>query len=176
MKLEATTRIDYRTYHKFYLFNFLLGKRSPWQARVLLFLTPVLFIVFLVLFLLRPTDLVNLAGMLIMFMLLVLLLSVIWVAPLRYYRSVQKKLDAPIDYMFTEEQVEASQVKPVQYDMISAAYETREFFYIYVSRRQIYIVGKKDFTTGSADDLSRLLKIKLGERFHVRSGATGAGT
>jgi hypothetical protein len=178
MKIEATTSIDYKTYHQFYLFNFMQGKRSPWQARIILVMAPFLFLVFMFMFAANPGDLISLAGMLVMLLLLLVIFWIIIIVPRRYYQSVQKTIEVPVHYRFTDENVEASQAEPVRYAMISRAYETRGFFYFYISRQQIYIIGKNDFTSGSAGDLSQFLKTKMGGRFQggAGTGATGTGS
>jgi hypothetical protein len=186
MRLEATTRIDYGTYRQYFLFNFLQGKRSPWQARVLIALTPVTFLAFLVLYAKNPADIFNLIGMLIMLALGFILLYILLVMPRRYYRSVQKLLEAPTRYIFSDDQLEvvladagdqAVSVKgagsgisergglATRYEMIVKAYETKRFFYIYIGPNQAHILGKNDFSAGTADDLRELLKAKLRGRF-----------
>jgi hypothetical protein len=176
MNIEATTSIDYPTYRHFYLFNFMRGRRSPWQARIILVMAPFLFLFFLYLFAANPGDLVSLAGMLVTLMLLLVIAWVLFVVPRRYYQSVQKTMSVPVHYRFTAENVEASQAEPVRYAMISRAYETRGFFYLYISRRQIYIIGKNDFTSGNADDLRQLLKTRMGGRFQAGAGFSPPGS
>jgi hypothetical protein len=176
MQIEAITRIDYKSYRTYYLFNFLQGKRSPWQARILLALAPLLFAGFLYLYFKDPADIVNLIGACLMFFLGVVLYTIIFIAPRRYYASVRKQIEIPFHYRFSDEQMEVHQAETnrpgiptsaTRYEMIYKAFETKDFFYIYINRKQIYIIGKNDFTRSSADDLRELLKARLRKRFQI---------
>jgi hypothetical protein len=191
MQIEATTKINYASYRKYYLFNFLQGKRSPWQARLLLVLAPLLFAGFLYLYLKDPADIINLIGTFIMFFLGIVLFSIVFITPRSYYRSVKKQIEIPFHYRFGDEQMEASQgesashhvpgkdnkkgsaaednapTAATRYEMIYRAFETKGFFYIYINRKQIYIIGKSDFTLGSAEELREFLKTRLRVRFQI---------
>jgi Mn2+/Fe2+ NRAMP family transporter len=172
MHLEATTRIDYDTYRKYYLFNFLQGKRSPWQARLLIIIAPLLFLVFLYLYWKNPTDIFNLVAVLIMLLLGVMLVLIVMLVPRRYFMSVERLIQMPNFYIFDDEQFTvSSQPLPNEcatstpYAKIYRIYETKNYFYIYLSRSQAFILGKYDFTQGSAAELSQWLADKLGGRF-----------
>jgi hypothetical protein len=163
MKIEAVSRVDYAAYRRYYLFNFLQGKRSPWQARLLLILVPAALAAFLYFYLKNPDDLVNLIGALIMLFLGLVLLFILFVMPHRHYRSVRHELEKPCHYAFYENHMENGAVTP--YTMILKAYETQDAFYLYIGPGQAHIIGKNDFRSGSAADLRQILQARLGSRF-----------
>ena len=178
MPIEATTKINYDSYRQYYLFSFFQGTRSPWQARILMALAPLLFITFLVLYLLNPADFFNLAGMAIMMLLGLVLLLIIILVPKRYYKSVEKLITIPNRYVFSEDQLEITLMDPVQdgqttarYATLNKVYETADAFYIYLTASQSCIVGRQDFTHGTAEDLHKLLASRLGQRFEVTKSA-----
>ncbi|HBP37801.1 MAG TPA: hypothetical protein DD640_03510 [Clostridiales bacterium] len=181
MPIEATTRIDYEAYREYYLFNFLQGKRSVWQARILFIFTPLLALIFLVLFLLNPQDLVNLAGMAIMLVMGLLLALIILVIPKRYYRSVEQALMVPNHYVFADDQMTVQPEsdpldEPVvfRYETILKVHETAYYFFLSLSKGQSCIVGKNDFTSGTPAELRELLTERLGERFIITKSAEKA--
>jgi hypothetical protein len=174
MKIEATTRISYESYRKYFLFNFLQGKRSPWQARLLLMIVPAMFAAFTVLYIMDTADVFNLIGALIMAAMGFVLLFILIILPRRYYRSVQKQIEIPNHYAFTDEQMEITWSDPrggsseTRYEMILKATETKEFFYVFIGSGQVCLIGKQDFMAGSAEDLRELLQSKLRSRFSIK--------
>jgi hypothetical protein len=175
MKIEATTRISYESYRKYYLFNFFQGKRSPWQARLLLMVVPAMFAVFMILYILDTADAFNLIGALIMAAMGFVLLYILIIMPRRYYRSVQKQIEIPNRYAFTDGHMEIRWSDPrgsgsseTRYEMILKAIETNEFFYVFIGPGQVCLIGKQDFTAGTAEDLRELLQAKLRSRFSVK--------
>ena len=52
-----------------------------------------------------------------------------------------------------------------KYFMLKKIYETDTFFYLYVTRENAFLISKKTFSLGSADDFSKFLKKKCGFRF-----------
>lgn len=178
MPIEATTTINYDSYRKYYLFSFFQGTRSPWQARILLAVAPLLVITFLVLFLLNPADLINLAGLVIMLLLGLTLGLIMTLVPRRYYKSIEKLITIPNRYVFGDEQLQITLLDDRQggqsvtrYEAMHKAFETADAFYIYLTPNQSCIVGRQDFSAGSAEDLHKLLQERLGQRFVVTKSA-----
>ncbi len=178
MPIEATTVIDYDAYRKYFLFNFLQGKKSPWQARLLLALPPLMAAAFLILYLMDPADMINLVGLFLALAFGVLLMMILFVTPRRYYRAVEKLITIPIHYWFSEDSFRAGSEGFVEdgepglaYNKLFRAYETPEYFYLYLQANQPMILGKNDFSQGTAEDLRKLLERKLGRRFQITKSA-----
>lgn len=57
----------------------------------------------------------------------------------------------------TEQQDHVGQSR-VAYNIIYQVWETRTMFYIYISKRQAYLISKQGFQTGSPDELRALLQ------------------
>ncbi|MGN1102022.1 MAG: YcxB family protein [Huintestinicola sp.] len=53
----------------------------------------------------------------------------------------------------------------VPYEIITDAYETDEYFYMFVSKRRAYIIPKNSFTFNTPQEMRKMLSIKLGGRF-----------
>jgi hypothetical protein len=170
MHIEAVTRIDYPAYRKFFLFSFLQGKRSRWQAPLMLALAPLLTIAFLVMYLNNPADVVNLVGVILMLGLSLALAAIIMFMPRRYYKSLEQQLMIPVHYSFESDQLvfyagdDTDLATNYPYEKIEKAYETADSFYINLGPGRICIIGRQDFTAGSANDLHALLQGKLGDR------------
>ncbi len=174
MRIEATTTINYAEYRKFFLFSFLQGKRSRWQAPLLLALTPILAIVFLVMYIQNPADVFNLIGFVLLFGMCLLLAGIILFLPRRYYLSIEDHLMTPNHYRFDDDGItvwtdkDADIPAVYEYEKIEKAYETVDAFYINLGPGHICIIGRQKFILGSADDLRNLLSAKIGDRMIVR--------
>ncbi|MCI8620717.1 MAG: YcxB family protein [Clostridia bacterium] len=55
-----------------------------------------------------------------------------------------------------------------KYFMIKKVYETQNYFYLYVSNENAFLVSKKDFTKGSSKDFSNFMKQKKGLRYKIK--------
>lgn len=92
-----------------------------------------------------------------------------FVQPKTIYNKNNSKLkDAKLEYIFTDEHLTIisgtdsySGTAEMEYGVIIKAYETKEFFYLYVNARTAYAVDKKRFEEGTALDLRNLLLSKL---------------
>ena len=178
MRIEVSTLVTFPVYRSFYLFNFLQGKRSPWQARLTLIMPVLLFILMTVLYALDPVDPFNLIGIVVSLALIVLLTLILTIMPKRYYRSVLPYLDGPTSFVFRDDGFEVDSTSTrwhghtdSAYDLLHKAYETDGFFYLYISKNQAHIVGKADMAPGTPADLSRLFAEKLGNCFMMTSAA-----
>lgn len=173
MRIEATTQIDYKAYRKFFLFSFMQGKRSRWQAPLLLGLTPLLAIAFLVMYIQEPNDVINLIGSILMLGMCLVLIGILLFMPRRYYLSIEEELMTPNHYRFLDDHFEVWTDKPDDipteyfYEKIEKAHETAGFFYINLAPGQICIISRDSFTAGNADDLHELLERKIEERLVV---------
>lgn len=182
MLIEVSTRVTFPVYRSFYLFNFLQGKRSPWQARLTMVLPFLLLILMTVLFVLDPADLFNLIGIVVSLALIVLLALILTTMPRKYYKSVLPYLDGPTSFIFRDDgfEVESTSTRwhghtDSTYDQLSKVYETDGFFYLYISKNQAHIVGKADMSPGTPAELSRLFAEKMGGRFIMAASARKAG-
>jgi hypothetical protein len=174
MLIKATTKIDYATYREYYIFNFMQGRRSPWQPRLLIALPPLMAAAFLLLLLKDPADIVNLIGLILSVAFGLILALVILVMPRGYYRNVEKILSIPVHFTFSEDSFEVrteslKQAEPagMNYERLYKAYETPRFYYLYLSANRPLILGKGDFSAGTAEDLRQLLVRKIGRRFQM---------
>ena len=61
-----------------------------------------------------------------------------------------------------------SESNELGYDVFYRAYETRNYFFLYVNPVSAFILPKRCITTGGADALAALLAEKLGARFRGR--------
>jgi hypothetical protein len=177
MIIKAATPMTYPIYRQFYRFNLVQGKRTPWQGRLLLVLGPLLLAGFIYLYQNNPADPMNLIGTILLATFSLLLYAIVFFVPRLLFRAISQKPGQPDHFTFTDEGIEASAgpespagpavVNATPYALLYRAFETRAFFYIYVSLNQVYIIGKSDITQGSAEDLRELLQARLRVRFQV---------
>ena len=173
MQIEATTQIDYLAYRRFFLFSFMQGRRSRWQAPLLLGLTPALAIAFLIMYIREPADVINLIGSILMLGMCLVLIGIIAFLPRRYYLSIEDQLMTPNHYRFLDDHFEVWTDKSEDitteyyYEKIEKANETNDYFYINLGPGQICIISRQSFTMGTAEDLHNLLLQKIDERLVV---------
>lgn len=182
MFLEVSTRVTFPVYRSFYLFNFLQGKRSPWQARLTMILPVLLFVLMAILFALDPSDPFNLIGLVVALALIVLLVLILTIMPRQYYKSMLPYLDGPTTFVFRDDgfAVDSTSTRwhghtDSSYEALVKVYETDGFFYLYMSKTQVHLVGKADMAPGAPAELSRLFASKLGARFIVATAARKKG-
>lgn len=51
------------------------------------------------------------------------------------------------------------------YDMLFSAYETRDYFFVYLNKMNAFVINKSGFIKGTPDDLRGLLSSKFGKKF-----------
>ena len=54
------------------------------------------------------------------------------------------------------------------YSLLYKAYETQSHFFIFISKMQAHVLPKCDFTNGTPEELSILLREKMGDKFIVK--------
>ena len=59
-------------------------------------------------------------------------------------------------------------ISAIPYDIIVDAYETDEYFYLFISKVQAHIIPKNSFVYNSPEEMRKLLTMKLGSRFIIQ--------
>jgi hypothetical protein len=93
-----------------------------------------------------------------------------------YIRSSKIISDDNIVYLkFNDNEVEIKTEKPdivslsnMKWNMVYKGYETKKYYFLYISNRQSYIVPKNTITSGKNEDFSLFLKKKLGKNYIKR--------
>ncbi len=169
-EIEATTQIDYETYRHFFLFSLLRGRKSPWQIIALMILAPIMTVVFLILTIANPGDVLNIIGFILLLVATLAIAALITLGPRFFYKMMEDQLMEPNTYRFSDEHLETFTPKTrdlpfvYSYDKIAKAYRTANAFYIDLGGSQVCIIGETDIQSGTPEDLENLLKEKLGEK------------
>lgn len=56
----------------------------------------------------------------------------------------------------------------MKWNLVYKAYETKKYFFIFISNRQSYIIPKASVVTGTCIELTELLKRNLGNKFKIK--------
>ena len=59
-------------------------------------------------------------------------------------------------------------LEAMPYEVVINAYETDEYFYIFISDRSAYILPKNTFVINTPQEMRKMLSMKLGNRFIVK--------
>ncbi len=112
------------------------------------------------------------------------LFAAIFVQNARIEKNVRNNpnyLESEHEYAFTEEGIRlcvrcrgAEEQHEIPWESVVRVYERKDRFYLYLSRTQALILPKKDITSGSADDLALLFRIK-GKQFKEMKKLRGKG-
>lgn len=57
----------------------------------------------------------------------------------------------------------------IPYTMVVEAHETAEYFFIYITKQQAFIIPKSSFIYNTPEEMRKLLQIKLGGRFIIHT-------
>lgn len=104
--------------------------------------------------------------------LLLLDLFMYFVMPRIQYNSMSKMKDVGNDYVFYDEEFTATTVSEhfsgqdvMKYSLIEKTFETGKYFFIYVNKRQIFVVDKATVEGGAAEDIREKLSSVLGKKY-----------
>ena len=95
-----------------------------------------------------------------------------FVMPGIQYNSMSKMKNIGNDYVFYDEEFtvaseseEFSGHNVTKYTILVKVYETEKHFFIYISKRQLFVVDKATLEGGTAEDLSKKLSSVLGKKY-----------
>lgn len=171
MIIEATTRIDFEAYRRFYLFSLMKSKKTAWQMPLLIGLPPALALAFLIFFFRDTTNLMNLVGFVLMLFSTVVMGAMVTLVPRRYYGVIEKQMMTPNHYQFYNDHLDLTVDQPglepltYTYDKLVKVHQTEGYFYLDLGPGSICIIGNNHFTAGTPEDLRELMADKLGDRF-----------
>lgn len=103
-----------------------------------------------------------------------------WVLRWSYKRSFRRKIktdkryESPMEafYVFSEEGFDYAigvNKGSMGYKMLYKAYESNDFFYLYVNALEAYIVSKDGFTSGTPEQFRSLMVGKMGKKFYNKA-------
>lgn len=88
------------------------------------------------------------------------------------YNSMSKMKNVENNYVFYDDEFTATSVSEhlsakdvLKYSIIVKVYETEKYFFIYISKRQLFTVDKSTLEGGTAEDLREKLSSVLGKKY-----------
>ncbi len=168
---EAVCPVSYSDTYKFNLFAF---KRN----------LPGIIVIYAIIFLLDVTS--QLPGLLagerfdftaIIFLLLFIPLFIFFTY-ITTRKAIRATLQSPmlinnvnrfLFYQDCMENIDNQSRTVVFYNQFINAYETDEYFYLFIEKNRAFIIGKYGFTYNTPEEMRKLLAIKLGNRFIVKT-------
>lgn len=170
MELKCHYRSERDTFVKFCRFAVFRSLNAKFYVALMIFST-IMSITYLVLF----------GGSALIYVLICLLVLLeafmacfYFLFPKLKYDAAHGKYDYPVendytfkdDCMIVETNIGSKYTKnTIKYNKLSAAYEVKDFFYIYAEKHGAYIAEKSRFTNGSVKELSKALKKYMGKKF-----------
>ncbi len=178
MHLEASTLYTKEKLKEFVWFSFSPRRKSRQKVRSLLITYPILVVVMFGLMLVSDMDNLLLAlAVLLAFMALFMFLILLYV-PHMQYKKMKDRLADPIQYVFLDDHFTVHSDGPLvsgdtkaTYEALFKAFETDDFFYLFIEPQRAFIVGKSDFSLGQPEELRARLRQALGKKFKERTSA-----
>jgi hypothetical protein len=178
MHLEASTLYTKEKLKHFVWFSFSPRRKSRQKVRAMLITYPILVVLMLGLTLLSDLDSLILAlAVLLAFITLFLYLMLLYV-PHMQYKKMKDRMADPIEYVFLDDHFTVHSDGPLVsgdtkaiYEALFKAFETDDFFYLFIEPQRAFIVGKSDFSLGQPDELRARLRQALGKKFKERTSA-----
>ena len=104
----------------------------------------------------------------------VMLSLLYFLAPVRMYKNAGTLADMRKYFVFRENEVFVQSSgemyqgeSTVQYSLLFKAMETGAYFFLYLTKSQLYIVDKSTLEGGSAEDIRKAMSAVLGEKYMV---------
>lgn len=66
------------------------------------------------------------------------------------------------------EKKDIQSITTMNWSLVYKAYQTKDYFFIYISNMQSYVLPICDLVSGSAEEFGELLRMKLGKQFKVK--------
>lgn len=142
--------------------------------------TMLLHIIFVLALALLALNLVGLTGewgtnplvLVICGLMVILELTVYFLMPRIQYNSMSKMKDISNDYIFRDEDFEASTdseeykgATVIKYSLLEKVMETGEYFFIFQNKRTVFLVDKATLEGGTAEELRGKLQPVLGKKY-----------
>ncbi|MDV3429413.1 MAG: YcxB family protein [Bacillota bacterium] len=171
--MENETLINYEAYKKYYLFSLFKGKHYKSKPRLYYIISSVGIVISLATGFAFGFDIL-IKTFLSIFIFLTLLMSLlIFYLPKKYYKSAEKMYEGVNQYKFFEDYFtvekntdEAKGNSQIKYSALYKIYEVQDYFYIFISRSQAYMVDKSRFNTSEPETLREIFKDKLGKKYY----------
>lgn len=174
MEIKASSKYDWMTIKKLNNFHFFV------RFRVFTIVVAIVFAAYIITVVGRIPSIILFTKLYgfsfdyirdIVFYVVFMMLWVFWflaMPKIRYKRDYFGK-DSKNDFVFTDENIKLTQTQELHssesvlsYNAIWRVYESKEFIYMYIGKRRVYIVDKSTIEGGTALDLRMLLVQKIG--------------
>lgn len=171
--LENETIINYETYKKFYLFALFKGRYYKMGPKLFYIISAIgIFVSLITGFVFGFDSVIKI--FLILFIILIAVMSLlIFYLPKKYYKSAEKIYQGINRYKFFDDYFQAEMdngsakgTSNIKYDALYKVYEIPEYFYIFISRSQAYMVDKSGFNIIELDSLTAIFKNVLGKKYY----------
>lgn len=176
MQIEVSTQISKQLYRDFFWFN--LSKVRHFRIIIplnLAFLAVLTVLVFLLSAV--AADSATLPMAFVVLAMLALLFFIYVIQPTLLFNKLYDRLTLPQQYAFHDDTFEVRSEEPIskgqlenRYELLYKAYETDDYFFLYLGPAVAYLLRKVDFPAGGPEELRAKLHEKLGRKFKEKHG------
>jgi ABC-type multidrug transport system fused ATPase/permease subunit len=176
MQIEVSTRISKQLYRDFFWFN--LSKARHFRVIIplnLAFISLLTVSVFLLSAAAADTSALLMAFLVLM--MLVLLFFIYIIQPMLLFNRLYDRLTMAQQYVFRDDVFEVRSEEPIskgqsenRYEVLYKAFETDDYFFLYIGPAVAYLLRKADFAPGAPEELRAKLREKLGRKFKEKHG------
>ena len=172
--IEVKTKYNLEIHKEFLRFLYFRGKYYRYKQLTFTITGILLIALWIVFYCLMP------GGFLVILLLLFGIMVLLWAHMVPFIlskqniREVSAISQSELDIVFDENRIsifsagESPDIaNTLRYEAIYRAYEAKNDFYIFITRKHAFIVPKKDVVAGSPDELRTLLQTKMRKRFVI---------
>jgi len=172
--IEVKTKYDLDTHKEFFRFLFFRGKYYRYKQLAFTITGAFMVMLWVTFFFIIPDSFIA------NIFLAIGIVLVLWAQMVPAILSRQNTKEASdlsqtgLDIAFDEGRISIKspgespeETSALPYEKVFGAYETKNDFYIFITRSHPFIVSKKDFVKGSPDDLKMLFQTKMAKNFVI---------
>jgi len=170
--IEVKTKYDLDTHKEFLRFLFFRGRFYRYKQIAFTIMGILLLLLWFLFYFIIPEGFVALIFMWIGIILILWAHMVPALLSWQNAREASKIKQSGLEIVFGEDRISittagesAEDTSALPYEKVFGAYETKNDFYIFITRAHAFIVSKKDFVKGVPGDLRTLLKTKMKKNF-----------
>lgn len=174
MEIKASCKYDLNAMKAFTRRNMYIkaNPKSRMIVTTILYAILMLLIVFCLIVFGHNSTLYTILGLCVL--MLVWLYFTYFLSPIIRYNAQEKMKDVKNEYIFYDDIIKASTEgdefkgeTKIEYSLLVKAYETNEYFFIYITKRQAFIIDKSTVEGGSPLEIRQKLMSCLDDKYIV---------
>lgn len=171
--IELTSNLEYKDFKKYWLFTMFRGKHYKRGPVLYLIINLLGLLMFGTKVILSGFDTLETGVFAFLLIVLLLMLYLMILAPKQNFKTYNLLKGSSINYKFFRDEVEietigasSNSISKIKYRGVYRVYEIDEYFYIYISNNQAFVIGKNNLPTENILILRSVLSNQVNKYFN----------